>query len=165
MAFIFPKKKLPKTGFWENTISRNNSLYPPKDKIEYSLFPFPPLFFLWYFPDYFLMITSNIFSWLSPWNALFIRFLVLFQKIIWIWKERPDKGCSALSKVVLFIFLFFFRLLYFALEGIVECASEYSIIDLMCRLYYIHKGISMLWLPFIQKTSFILFFWQIILLK
>jgi hypothetical protein len=46
MAFIFPKKKLPKTGFYDITISKDNSLYPPKDKIEYSLFPFPPLFFL-----------------------------------------------------------------------------------------------------------------------
>ncbi len=125
MVFSTPRKAFIYGLFRNFSISRDNSIYPPKDKIEYSLFPFPPLFFIWYFPDYFLMITSDIFSWLSPWNALFIRFLVLFQKIIWIWKERPDKGFSALSKVVLFIFLFFFRLLNFALERIVECASEY----------------------------------------
>lgn len=40
-----------------------------------------------------------------------MRFLLLFLKFLWTWKERPDKGFSALSKVVLFMFLFFFQVI------------------------------------------------------
>ena len=46
--------------FWENTMSKGNPLYSPKGKIEYSLFPFPPLFFLCYFLDNFLMISKRL---------------------------------------------------------------------------------------------------------
>ena len=52
--------------FRASVLSKGNSLYSSKGKIEYSLFPFPPLFFLCYFPDYFLLITSDIIPWYLP---------------------------------------------------------------------------------------------------